>query len=250
MSVLRSSLLGFLFCPGDDIKPTTTEQTVYSDTLSGSDRYINAMEGKRMEWISNILAKHTKEDGTIDLNAANKEIDKAFPENAVPKDQYNNVSDGLKAANSTIKTLEEKTKDNPDIQKELDDYKTKADTLEKENTELKINGQVASALQAAGAKDVEYAQFKLGTLELDKSGAVKDLENKVKDLKASLPDYFTNADNVNSDIPPAGYQPIDTKLPNGKPMTTFTHEEIEKMTPEQINENWEAVSASLQGGNE
>ncbi|MBO6462050.1 scaffolding protein, partial [Enterococcus faecalis] len=89
-----------------------------------------------MEWIKSILEKHRKEDGTVDLDAANKEIDQEFPKNAVPKDQYNNLSDSLKTAKDTSKNLEYKTKDNPDIQKELDTYKTKAQTLENENLSL------------------------------------------------------------------------------------------------------------------
>lgn len=32
-----------------------------------------------MEWIKSILEKHRKEDGTVDLDAANKEIDQEFP---------------------------------------------------------------------------------------------------------------------------------------------------------------------------
>ncbi|HAZ1148806.1 TPA: scaffolding protein [Enterococcus faecium] len=202
-----------------------------------------------MEWIKQILAKHTKEDGTVDLEAANKEIDKEFPQNAVPKDQYNNVSSQLSEANKTLKSLEEKTKDNPDVQKELSSLKEKAEALEKENTDLKINGQVSAALQASGAKDIDYALFKLGKLELDKDGNVKDLDNKVKDLKAAIPDYFSKEDGKEEKTPPAGYQTIDTKL-HGQQQTTFSLEEINNMTPAQINENWEAVSASLEGGKE
>lgn len=149
-----------------------------------------------MEWIKQILAKHMKEDGTLDMEAANKEIDKEFPVNAVPKDQYNNLSSQLAEANKTLKSLEAKTKDNPDVQKELADLKEKADALEKENKDLKINSQVSAALQSAGAKDIDYALFKLGKLELDKDGNVKDLESKVKDLKASIPDYFEKKDTL------------------------------------------------------
>lgn len=149
-----------------------------------------------MEWIKQILAKHTKEDGTLDMEAANKEIDKEFPVNAVPKDQYNNLSSQLAEANKTLKSLEAKTKDNPDVQKELADLKEKADALEKENKDLKINSQVSAALQSVGAKDIDYALFKLGELELDKDGNVKDLESKVKNLKASIPDYFEKKDTL------------------------------------------------------
>lgn len=205
---------------------------------------------RKMEWIQTILAKHVKEDGTIDLEAANKEIDKEFPDHAVPKDQYNNISSQLSESKKTLKTLEEKTKDNPDVQKELSSLKEKAEALEKENTDLKINSQVSAVLQASGAKDIDYALFKLGKLELDKDGKVKDLDSKVKELKSSIPDYFAKEDDKKETTPPAGYQTIDTKLLNGQQQTTFSLEELNNMTPAQINENWEAVSASLEGGNE
>lgn len=205
-----------------------------------------------MEWIKAILAKHTKEDGTVDVEAANKEIDKEFPQNAVPKDQYNNVSNSLKEANSTIKTLEDKVKDNPDVQKELETYKSKAEKLESENKQLVINHQVSTALRDAGAKDVEYATFKLGKLELDKDGNVKDLANKVKDLQSTLPDYFATQDDEKDKADPMNkFKPISPNLSKGDQTKSFTMAEIEKMTPEEINQNWDAVSVTLtQGGNE
>lgn len=202
-----------------------------------------------MEWIKEILTKHTREDGTVDTEAANKEIQQEFPKHAVPKDQYNNVSSSLKEANSTIKTLEDKVKDNPDVQKELETYKTKAEQLETENKQLVINQQVGNALRDAGAKDIEYATFKLGALELGKDGIVKDLENKVKDLQSTLPDYFTKETQDPKD-PLDGFKTLNPDLKDGKQTQTFSMTEIEKMTPEQINEHWDAVSVTLQGGNE
>ncbi len=172
-----------------------------------------------MEWIKSILEKHRKEDGTVDLEAANKEIDQEFPKNAVPKDQYNNVSDSLKTAKDTIKSLEDKTKDNPDIQKELDTYKSKAQTLETENNQLKIDSQVESALRSVGTKDLDYAKFKLGSLELDKEGKVKDLDSRVKDLQKSMPDYFQDkSDNKDKDAAKdklGGFQRIDANPGDG-----------------------------------
>lgn len=203
-----------------------------------------------MEWIKEILAKHTKEDGTVDTEAANKEIQQEFPKYAVPKDQYNNVSNSLKEANSTIKTLEDKVKDNPDVQEELKTYKTKAEQLETENKQLVINQQVGNALRDAGAKDIEYATFKLGALELGKDGIVKDLANKVKDLQSALPDYFAKETQDPKD-PLDGFKNLNPDLKDGKQTQTFSMAEIEKMTPEQINEHWDAVSVTLsQGGNE
>lgn len=128
-----------------------------------------------------------------------------------------NLNSQLSEANKTLKSLEEKTKDNPDVQKELSDLKEKAQTLEKENTDLKINGQVSAALQASGAKDIDYALFKLGKLELDKERKVKDLDNKIKDLQSNLPDYFSKQEtNDKESQQNGGYKPVDNKLEEGK----------------------------------
>lgn len=170
-----------------------------------------------MEWIKTILAKHVKEDGTVDLDAANKEIDAEFSKNAVPKEKYNNVSNQLKQANSTLKDLQEKTKDNPDAQKLLQVERDAREKAEKALADMEVSIQAKDALTAAGAKDIEYAMFKLGDLEVDKDGKVKDLENKVKDLQKNMPDYFQSDEtdkqghenNQNNDLD--GFQRIDAK---------------------------------------
>ena len=205
-----------------------------------------------MEWLKEILVKHTKDDGTVDTEALNKEIKQEFPKHAVPKDQYNNIADSLKEANSTIKTLENKVQDNPEVQKELESYKAKAEHLESDNKQLVINQQVGNALRDAGAKDIEYATFKLGQLELDKDGNVKDLANKVKDLQSNLPDYFAAFDDKDKQSDPMDkFKTITPDPKEGNQTPSFTMAQVEKRTPQEINENWPAVSAALsQGGNE
>lgn len=172
-----------------------------------------------MEWITELLKQYKGEDGAIDEKGFADAVKTEAPKHIVPKDQYNNVSTQLSEANKTLKTLEEKTKNNPDIQKELSALKEKAEELEKENTDLKINSQVTAALQAVGAKDIEYATFKLGKLEIDKDGKVKDLDSKVKDLQTNLPDYFAKSDDTSADTnqqQTAGYKAVDNKLPEGQ----------------------------------
>ncbi|WP_195515557.1 phage scaffolding protein [Enterococcus dispar] len=173
-----------------------------------------------MEWIKTILAKHVKEDGTVDLDAANKEIDAEFSKNAVPKEKYNNVSSQLKQANSTLKDLQEKTKDNPDAQKLLQAERDAREKAEKALADMEVSIQAKDALTAAGAKDIDYAMFKLGDLEVDKDGKVKDLDNKVKDLQKNMPDYFQtqddNQDKKNAqDNPLDGFQRVDAQTGTG-----------------------------------
>ncbi len=167
------------------------------------------------------------------------------------QDEAKQYQNQLTETSKTLQSLEEKTKDNPDVQKLLADEKAAREAAEKELSDMRVSTQVKEALTKAGAKDVDYALFKLGQLETNKDGSVKDLDNKIKDLQANLPDYFAATDDKGGKPnDEGGYKPIDNKLGAGGAPTTFSRAEIEKMTPEQINENWEAVSATLEGGNE
>lgn len=49
---------------------------------------------------------------------------------------------------------------------------------------------VDKALTEAGAKDLDYAKFKLGEVELQEDGTIKDLDNLIKDLKEQIPNQF------------------------------------------------------------
>lgn len=201
-----------------------------------------------MEWIKQIIAKYTDENGKVDIKAANEEIDKEFPKNAVPKDQYNNVSTQLKTANDTLAELKEQTKDNPDIQKQLTEAKEAQEKAEKELTDFRTKATVTEKLREAGAKDVDYALYKLGNLETNKDGSIKDLDNKIKELQTNLPDYFEKQQEQQQQNPLDGFKRIGNDLPEGQASKPISMDRIEQMTPQEINENWEAVSASLENG--
>ena len=53
-----------------------------------------------------------------------------------------------------------------------------------------MNYQARSALEKAGISDVEYGLYLLGTLEADEQGNVKDLDNKINDLRISKSVFF------------------------------------------------------------
>ena len=167
-----------------------------------------------MDWIKMILDKHTKEDGTVDVEAANKEIDAEFPKNAVPKTDFNSKVEELKTANETLTTLQKNNKDNEELQTKISEYETKMQQLETERAEERKTFAVKEALTKAGVADVDYMMFKLGQLETDKDGNVVDLDNKVKALQEANPTFFKPADTAQGQQPaPNGFKVIDNKLP-------------------------------------
>lgn len=55
-----------------------------------------------MEWIKNLLAKHTK-DEKLSTEAFLTELNTEFPKNAVPKDKYNELAETRKNLETDIK---------------------------------------------------------------------------------------------------------------------------------------------------
>lgn len=180
-----------------------------------------------MEWIIDILKKYQKEDGTIDLATAEQEIKSEFPKQAVPKTVFNEKSEQLRTANATISELKNNSKggqenqDNKDnqgsqgneeLQTQLEKYKNRIAELEAQEKMNAMNYQARSALEKAGISDVEYGLYLLGTLEADEQGNVKDLDNKINDLRASKPVFFKEEAQTSSN----GYKVEDTKLDDSK----------------------------------
>lgn len=170
-----------------------------------------------MEWIIDILKKYQKEDGTIDLATAEQEIKSEFPKQAVPKTVFNEKSEQLRTANATIDELRNNSKggqDNQDgqgneeLQTQLEKYKNRIAELEAQEKTNAMNYQARSALEKAGISDVEYGLYLLGTLEADEQGNVKDLDNKINDLRTSKPVFFKDEAQPSSN----GYKVEDTKL--------------------------------------
>lgn len=192
-----------------------------------------------LDFIKELIAKYTDaETGKVDVEAVMNAINKAAPEHVVSKEQYNKQAEQVKDAQSTLESLQKQNKDNESLQNEVNDWKGKYEASVKDNA-------LNTALLAAGAKDLDYAKFKLGAVELDKDGNVKGLDHLVKDLKEKIPDYFqVETPKDPADKGQKGYKPIDTKL-GANSDSTYSMEQIKDMSTEEINKNWEAVAASM-----
>lgn len=197
------------------------------------------MENDIMDWIKAILDKHKKEDGTVDLLEANKEIDAEFPKNAVPKADFNSKVNELKSANDTLDTLKKDNKDVEALQNKIKEHETTVTQLQTDLAAERKNFAIKERLTKEGVTDVDYIKYKLGDVEMDKDGNLVGLDNKLKDLKASNPTFFGAKDESNPNVP--GYKVIDNKLDNGK-AGTLSKDDImkikdDKERQEKIKEN-------------
>ncbi len=128
-------------------------------------------------------------------------------------------------------------------EKDLDEN----ERLKKENEELKSSNRLrdakdvaVEALKKAGSNSPELLwKVVSGDLEFDDSGKIKNLETLVTGLKTDYADQFGE---------PKPAEGIDAGAgggAGGQGVGKLTEESIKKMSPKEINENWEEVSKVL-----
>ncbi len=76
----------------------------------------------------------------------------------------------------------------------------------------------------------------LSSFEIEEDGNIKDSEKAVEGIKAEWSDFIvdTSVQTPNTQTPPK----TDT-------LKKYTHEDIAKMTPDEINANWDSIKGSL-----
>lgn len=165
------------------------------------------------------------------------------------KQKKEELETDLATANETLTTLRDENKDVQTLQEQIEEYESTVATLQEERAEEQKSFAIKEALTKAGAKDLDYMMFKLGDVEVDEEGNLKNLDNKLKELKENNPTFFTESEQEGQqENAQGGYQPFDNGLGDEQLAKTFSMEEISKLTPEEINQNWDAVSASLEKG--
>ena len=131
---------------------------------------------------------------------------------------YNTVKAERDAQAQTIEALKKDNKGNEGLQKKLQDLTTELETVKAEGLAKTRAYKLKDALREAGCTDMDYIAYKLGSdLEYDDDGNVKDLENKLKDLKAdeSLKKFFKAEEG-------AGYNPKAGGTPTANPFAKDT----------------------------
>lgn len=129
------------------------------------------------------------------------------------------------------------------LQKQFNDFKaevsTKAAHSAKENA-------YREALKAAGVSEkrintiIKASSDVVDTLELADDGSIKDANKLAESIKTEWADFIptTTESGVQTPTPPAT-----------TPAKTYTRDDIRKMSPAEINANFDAIKASLKGAN-
>lgn len=177
-------------------------------------------------------------------------------------DAHTETVEALKEQRDTFKANAEKL---TDVQAELDkaneqiknagndEYKEKYEKLSEEYKQYKSE-QELKAVRAEKTQAYKDLLKKVGVSEnriesilkvtdIDNvdyaDGKIKDADKLEESLKTEWADFIVKSE-------AAG---INTPTPPAVPMKKFTKEDIKKMTPQEINQNFDAIKASLKGEN-
>lgn len=174
-----------------------------------------------MDWIKSIIEKHIGEDGKLDLEATLKEINKKAPENVVPKDQYNSLSEAKKKLDEDVKTRDkqlaelQKVGSVEDLQKQLTDAleKNKKDKKEYDDkiADMKLNAAIEKALSNALHPELMSGKIDKSKLKINDDDTILGLDEQVKALKGTYKDMFKPDKTGVSPANPEGKDTIITK---------------------------------------
>lgn len=182
-----------------------------------------------------ILQRHIDSEGKIDLEAAANDINQTIPNSFVSKEDFNDKNKKLKEANDTIETLNQKAE-------QVDTLTEKLESAQSEAAAAKRQHAIDVELVKAGA-DEKYHDVLVAKIpeNLDLDNLSEEV-SKLKEEYNKLFDLNDDADKEGGN----GYRVEDNRLKGDKPEKTFTMEDIEKMTTDEINENWSDIQSTLE----
>lgn len=175
-----------------------------------------------MDWILKLIEKHTK-DGVLDQEALMKDINKEFPNHAVPKEQYNTLAETKKKLEGDIATRDKQLEDLKKIdaeglQKQIEtlqeENKTAKETYEKELKGLQLSNAIKLAIAGkVHDEDIVSQLIDKEKVIISDDGKIVGLDEQIKSLKESKTFLF-KVDDTNNQQQQTGFQKIGNEPPN------------------------------------
>lgn len=112
------------------------------------------------------------------------------------KTEFENLTNQHGESTRLIEELQKQTKGNDVLQRQIAEWKAKAEASEKARIDAEKESALKIALLEAKAMDVDYLTFKIkekGEIELDEKGNIKGLEDKIAGLKTQFPNQFESS---------------------------------------------------------
>lgn len=146
-----------------------------------------------LEWLQTILDGATITDGKLDVTAVMNTVRTEFPKYAVPKADFNDKANKLKAAEDTIAEMKKTVGDNADLQQKIKTYEDQIKQLQTDAANTAKTYALKAKLTEVGALDPDYLIYKQGGLDkftFDKDGQPIGVDDIIKPIKTSSPHLF------------------------------------------------------------
>lgn len=194
-----------------------------------------------------IIKNHAGEDGSIPAEAIaklTKAISTAVGNEFVEKTRYKAKLDEIDTLKSEKQTAEDNATTAGKWKTKYDALKDEFDTFKGEQAKKESHAAKERAYRAllkeAGVSEKRIdAVLKVSDIdgvELDEKGTIKDAAKLTESVKTEWADFIvtTTTQGAKTENPPAN-----------NPAKTYTRDDIKKMSPAEINQNWDAIKASL-----
>lgn len=175
-----------------------------------------------MEWLKNLIEKRTK-DRVLDQEALMKDINKEFPNHAVPKEQYNTLAETKKKLEKDLETRDkqlEKLKEidvdglKEQIETLQEENKTAKETYEKELKELQLSNAIKLAINGkVHDEDIVSQLIDKEKVIIDEDGKVVGLDEQIQSLRETKGFLFIEEKQDEQEEQP-GFQKVGNEQPN------------------------------------
>ena len=158
-----------------------------------------------MDWLLELLKKHKIDIDSEDGKKLVEDVKKTFPENAVPKEQYNKVAEKAKANTAELETAQEKLKNVSDLaeklkgkEEEIGKIKSSFEDYKKGESErtkkIKIESQLQKNLLKNKANedsvDLLINEFDYEKLDITDNNEIIGFEDQFKAIKEKRSKLF------------------------------------------------------------
>lgn len=124
------------------------------------------------------------------------------------QEDFTNKTKEHEEATKLIEQLKESGKGNEDLQAKITEYESQVAELQKELEQTKIESALKVALSNAKVTDVDYVAFKVKEknkeLKLDEDGNIKGIDDTLKDIKTTYPNFFEGEKKKEIDVKELG----------------------------------------------
>lgn len=208
--------------------------------------------------LKELLGKHGVDEETINSITADAEeqnlnviVDNKNEPNFIPKSRFDEVNTQknqfktqVGELSDKLTTLKESTKGNEKFAQQIQDLQAEADKYKQQNESILLNSNIKLfAMQNNAINPEDIASFINKDELVIKGEEIIGLEDQINKIKESKPYLF----NENKEVDKTEIKGVKTNATDGNPIKgkQLTMEDIDKMSVDEINDNWDAVQKVL-----